>query len=109
MSQFTDSLSSIAAAAAILPRDSATLAGLPEEELLAIPALFADITRQLEPSLAATAGEIARRSSYELGYQGLAQKGGFRTPEKLVQHLTGPPPGRRRSWCAPAGSSTKPN
>ncbi|MHA6668058.1 HNH endonuclease signature motif containing protein [Homoserinimonas sp. A447] len=89
MSQFTDSLSVIAAAAALLPRDSATLAGLPEEELLAIPALFANITRQLEPSLAATAGEIARRSSYDLGYQGLAQKGGFRTPEKLVQHLTG--------------------
>ena len=89
MSQFTDSLSVIAAAAAMLPRDSATMAGLPEEELLAIPALFADITRQLEPSIAAMAGEIARRSSYELGYQGLAQKTGFRTAEKLVQHLTG--------------------
>ncbi|MHA6694821.1 HNH endonuclease signature motif containing protein [Homoserinimonas sp. A520] len=89
MSQFTDSLSSIAAAAALLPRDSVTLAGLPEDELLAIPALFANITRQLEPSIAATAGEIARRSSFELGYAGLAQKTGFRTAEKLVQHLTG--------------------
>ncbi|MEX2508445.1 MAG: DUF222 domain-containing protein [Homoserinimonas sp.] len=89
MSQFTDSLSDMAAAAAALPRDSVTLAALPEEELLAIPALFADITRQLEPSIAATAGEIARRSAYDLGYQGLAQKTGFRTPEKLVQHLTG--------------------
>ncbi|MEX1079547.1 MAG: DUF222 domain-containing protein [Homoserinimonas sp.] len=89
MSQFTESLSVIAAAAAALPRDSATLATLPEEELLAIPALFADITRQLEPSMAAAAGEIARRSTYELGYAGLAQKTGFRTPEKLVQHLTG--------------------
>ena len=43
----------------------------------------------MEAREARAAGEIARRSSYDLGYQGLAQRTGFRTPEKFVQHLTG--------------------
>lgn len=89
MSRFTDSLTAITAAAAMLPRDSATLAELPEDELLTLPALFADITRQLEPSAAAVAGEIARRSVREFGFDGLAQRTGFRTPERLLQQLTG--------------------
>ena len=89
MSRFTDSLTAITAAAAALPRDSATLAELPEDELLALPALFADITRQLESSAAAVAGEIARRSTRALGFAGLAQRTGFRTPERLLQQLTG--------------------
>jgi hypothetical protein len=89
MSPFTDSLHAIAAAAAALPRDSATLAELPEDELLALPGLFADISRQLEPSAAAVAGELARRSAREFGFGGLAQRSGFRTPERLLQQLTG--------------------
>lgn len=89
MSRFTDSLTAITAAAAALPRNSATLAELPEDELLALPALFADITRQLESSAAAVAGEIARRSTRALGFDGLAQRTGFRTPERLLQQLTG--------------------
>lgn len=89
MSRFTDSLVAIATAASALPRDSATLAALPEDELLAIPKLLADITRHLEPSTAAIAGEIARRSTREHGFGGLAQRTGFRTPEQLLQHLTG--------------------
>jgi hypothetical protein len=51
--------------------------------------LFADITRQLESSAAAVAGEIARRSTRALGFDGLAQRTGFRTPERLLQQLTG--------------------
>ena len=89
MPRFTDSLTTIAAAAALLPRDSAILAALTDEELLTIPRLFADITRQLEPSAAAIAGEIARRSARELGFSGLAQRTGYRTPELLLQRLTG--------------------
>jgi hypothetical protein len=89
MSQFTESLVAIATAATALPRDSAALTALPDHDLLAIPKLLADITRQLEPSAAAIAGEIARRSTREHGFGGLAQRAGFRTPEQLLQHLTG--------------------
>lgn len=89
MSRFADSLVAIATAAAALPRDSATLAALSEDELLALPRLLATITRHVEPSAAAIAGEIARRSSREHGFGGLAQRSGFRTPEHLLQHLTG--------------------
>lgn len=89
MSRFTESLVAIATEASALPRDSATLAALPEDELLALPKLLADITRHLEPSAAAIAGEIARRSTREHGFNGLAQRTGFRTPERLLQHLTG--------------------
>ncbi len=35
------------------------------------------------------AGEIARRSRHELGYAGLAQRSGFRTPAGLIQNVTG--------------------
>ncbi|MEO7124195.1 MAG: DUF222 domain-containing protein [Lacisediminihabitans sp.] len=79
----------MAVAASALPQDSSTLAALPEGERLAIPKLLADITRHLEPSTAAVAGEIARRSAREQGFSGLAQRTGFRTPELLLQHLTG--------------------
>lgn len=37
----------------------------------------------------ALAGELARRSAPELGHDGLAQKLGHRTPQKLVQAATG--------------------
>ena len=35
------------------------------------------------------AGEVGHRSRRELGYSGLAQREGFRTPEALIQHTTG--------------------
>ncbi|MEO8907842.1 MAG: DUF222 domain-containing protein [Microbacteriaceae bacterium] len=89
MPKFTESLVAIAAAASALPRDSTTLGALSEDELLAIPALLAAITLHLEPSAAAVAGEIARRSTREHGFSALAQRSGFRTTEKLLQHLTG--------------------
>ena len=89
MSQFIDSLSEVTAAIALLPADAESFAALSDEELTGMPAGLAAARHQLEAREARVAGEIARRSSYELGYAGLAQKGGFRTPEKLVQHLTG--------------------
>lgn len=43
----------------------------------------------LDECAAMLAGEIGRRSRLELGYAGLAQRSGFRTPEAMVQSLTG--------------------
>jgi hypothetical protein len=89
MTQFTDSLTQVEAAIAQLPLDADSFAGMTDEELTAVPAGLAAIRHQVEAREARAAGEIARRSSYELGYSGLAQRTGFRTAEKLVQHLTG--------------------
>ncbi|HEU4806783.1 MAG TPA: hypothetical protein VFT01_00855, partial [Homoserinimonas sp.] len=89
MSQFTDSLSEVEAAIALLPSDPESFAALSDAELTDLPACLAAARHQLEAREARVAGEIARRSSFDLGYAGLAQKTGFRTPEKLVQHLTG--------------------
>src|SRR5690554_3299685 len=89
MPTFEDTLSEVTAAIAALPADAASVAGLSDEELTSLPAGLAAARHQLEAREARVAGEIARRSTYDLGYAGLAQKTGFRTPEKLVQHLTG--------------------
>src|SRR5690554_4078843 len=89
MSTFEDQLTGVSTAIALLPSDPQVFAQLSDQELTSIPAGLAAARHQLEAREARVAGEIARRSSFDLGYQGLAQKSGFRTPEKLVQHLTG--------------------
>jgi hypothetical protein len=45
--------------------------------------------RRIDAASAEVAGELARRSQVEFGYDGLAQRLGARTPEKLVSALTG--------------------
>src|SRR5690606_17170431 len=89
MPTFEDTLSQVTAAIAALPADASVFARLTDEELTGLPAVLAAARHQLEAREARVAGEIARRSTHDLGYSGLAQKTGFRTPEKLIQHLTG--------------------
>src|SRR5690554_4112814 len=89
MATFEDTLSQVHAAIGALPADASTLSGLTDQELTALPAGLAAARHRLEAREAQVAGEIARRSTFDLGYAGLAQKTGFRTPEKLIQHLTG--------------------
>lgn len=60
-----------------------------ESELLALAAENAQASRLLSTHGARIAGEIARRSTPELGSAGLAQKQGERTPENLVRRITG--------------------
>ncbi len=50
---------------------------------------LAESRRHLEVSEARVAAELAHRSRPELGYDGLAQRLGARSPEKLVQQLSG--------------------
>jgi len=58
-------------------------------ELLQLIAASARNERAARAHSAALAGELARRSAPELGHDGLAQKSGHRTPQKLIQATTG--------------------
>lgn len=65
------------------------VAVLDDRELLDVQRSLAEIRRRVDASSAAVAAEIAHRSRRELGSEGLAQRHGARTPELLVQHVTG--------------------
>lgn len=63
--------------------------GLDDAELLELKRELAEIRRRLDAADAAVSAEIANRSRPELGYDGLAQRLGARTPEKLIQRVAG--------------------
>src|SRR4051794_20566739 len=50
---------------------------------------WGEARRVVDAGLARLSGEVARRSSVELGYDGLAQRTGDRTAEAFVARLTG--------------------
>lgn len=62
---------------------------LDDSALLDAQRTLAEIRRRVDAAAAAVAAEIAHRSRRELGYEGLAQRLGARTPELLVQRVTG--------------------
>lgn len=62
---------------------------LTDAELLAEKTLVAELRRRVDALDAVIAAELAHRSRPELGSAGLAQRHGARTPEKLIQTLTG--------------------
>lgn len=72
----------------VLP-DVRDLARLSDDELLARQVDISGARRRVDAAGAAVAGEIARRSRPELGFRGLAQRSGARTPERLVASVTG--------------------
>jgi hypothetical protein len=65
------------------------VAALSDDALIARQSFLAREARRIAVEAALTAAEIAYRSRRELGYSGLAQKRGLRTPEALVQQATG--------------------
>jgi len=65
------------------------LAGLPDAALLALQGEIAASRRQLDAVGARVSAELSRRSAPELGYAGLAQRSGARTPEALLQQISG--------------------
>ena len=89
MSEMTESLASLEALAATLPSDSVPFGTLSDSELIGVPAAVARLQRRLDATAAMAAGEIARRSRTDLGYDGLAQRSGYRTPTGLIQKVTG--------------------
>ena len=68
--------------------DAAALAALTDDTLLAAHALLTDHRRHAETIAAHLAGEIARRSSRDDGYAGLAQRHGFGSASGLLRNLS---------------------
>ncbi|MFC5501109.1 DUF222 domain-containing protein [Lysinimonas soli] len=66
-----------------------TARALSDSDLMQAQRAVAEVRRRVDASAAVLAAELAYRSRRDLGYEGLAQKLGARTPEKLVQRLTG--------------------
>lgn len=60
-----------------------------DDSLMQASQLLAEIRKRVDAAAALVAAEIGHRSRPELGYSGLAQSRGARTPELLVQQLTG--------------------
>jgi len=67
----------------------ASAAALSDVDLMDTQRSLASARRQVDAAAAVIAAEIRTRSARELGYDGLAQRMGARTPELLVQQLTG--------------------
>ncbi len=65
------------------------VAHLSDDALMSRHAELAELRQRTDANLAVLADEIARRSHHELGHDGLAQRLGSRTPENLIQRLTG--------------------
>ncbi len=69
--------------------DLSALQELAEGELIALQASLAAVRRRVDAGSATVAGEIARRSTRELGYAGLAQRSGSRDAAGLVAAISG--------------------
>ncbi|MES2095061.1 MAG: DUF222 domain-containing protein [Actinomycetota bacterium] len=69
-----------------MPTDAAAVGSLGDSELLLAQRKLGDIRRAVDECAALIAGEVGHRSRPALGFGGLAQREGFRTPEALVQH-----------------------
>ena len=84
--ELNDVAALVAAVAAFLPRP---IEGLSDVEVMDEQRAWAEIRRRVDARSAELADAIRYRSRRELGHSGLAQRLGARTPEKLVQTLTG--------------------
>jgi hypothetical protein len=60
-----------------------------DADLLTAQRQLAEVRRRIDSASASFAAEIAHRSRRELGHDGLAQRLGARTPQILVQRVTG--------------------
>lgn len=69
-------------------------AALTDADLLDRQRLLSEVERRVTAASAALAAEVRHRSRPELGHDGLAARHGARTPEKLVQTITGATKGR---------------
>src|SRR3954469_18149575 len=69
--------------------DLSGLAACTDAELTATLRVLGEARRIVDAGIAKAADEVARRSALELGYDGLAQRTGARTPDAFVSRLTG--------------------
>jgi hypothetical protein len=89
MPELLDRVAEVEAAAALLPLERSAVEPLGDEQLMELQRRLAAVDRRTAALAAMTAAEIGWRSRPDLGYAGLAQRTGARTPESLVQQLTG--------------------
>ncbi len=82
---------------AALPCEVRVFDALDDADVLDVQREIAAQQRLLDARAAVVAGQVARRSAPELGSAGLAQRGGFRTPEELTRVTTGSTAGDARS------------
>jgi len=78
------------------PGDAESYRAATDTELLELASIHAAHARQANALQALVAGEVARRSRRELGFSGLAQSMGHRTPEELMRVTTGSTLGEAR-------------
>ncbi len=79
----------IQAATALLDGPLVDVVGLDDAALVTLQSALAGLSHAAARHAAVAAGEVARRSSRDLGHSGLAQAGGHRTPEAFIQAVTG--------------------
>ena len=90
MSEITTALADLAVAALRCGAiTGSTIAESSDGDLLEAQRNLALARRQIDVASAAIAAQIAHRSRAELGYDGLAQRMGARTPQALVQATAG--------------------
>jgi hypothetical protein len=89
MTNLASAFLSSAAAVAELGGNAAGISELDDVLLMAGQKAYVSHQRHMETYGAWIAGEIARRSTRELGFSGLAKREGFPTPEALIQSVTG--------------------
>lgn len=85
----TSVLDSVLESTAALETICSSLTAVDDAALLANQARLAEARRRIDAAVAVSSAELARRSHRDLGYAGLAQRMGDRTPEKLVQRVSG--------------------
>lgn len=91
-----------------LPFVPPPVSGLTDNELIEAQRSVAEVRRRTDATAAVIAAEIGRRSARELGYDGLAQRLGARTPELLVQRIAGTSSREARSLVRVGGLMDSP-
>ncbi len=85
MTEFLEAqLTAALAALADVPTDAASYSSLADSTLLEVTRLSGRLRQVVGTHAALGAGELARRSTPELGHAGLAATAGYRTPEELL-------------------------
>jgi hypothetical protein len=82
-------LDAVVAAASAVSCGVAEVQAADDAALVSLSRLAAQAKHLVEAHLAVIAGEIAARSTRELGHSGLAQREGFRSAEELLRTTTG--------------------
>jgi hypothetical protein len=84
-----EQLDAVVAAASAVSCGVAEVQAADDAALVSLSRLAAQAKHLIEAHLAVIAGEIAARSTREMGHSGLAQREGFRSAEELLRTTTG--------------------